>query len=244
MLTSKVKNTLKIIIISLILLTTLFQNLTNAADGYMIQDVYVKDNRKIVFLTFDDGPTANTIKILDILKEKGIKATFFVLGVQVEQHPDILMRIYEEGHSIGNHTYSHLEDIDVCTPDRFVENLEKNRQVINDALKMDINLNLVRFPYGTTSTKYKNKEKYMEKLREHNLKAIDWNVDSRDSITKNPSESFIMSKITEQSRNKTRVVLLMHDSSTRKSTINVLPTVIEHFQNRGFVFEKLASEQE
>jgi len=242
---SIIKNTSRVIIIMFILLMTSFSKSISAdEDGYMLQDIYVKDDNKIVFLTFDDGPSKTTDKILDILKEKDIKATFFILGVQAEQYPEALMRIYEEGHSIGNHTYSHLDKIQYCTPDKFVKDLDKNKELINDILERDINLNLVRFPYGSNSAKYQNKKMYIEKLREHNLKSIDWNVDARDSIVKNPSESFIMNKILEESKNKTRIVLLMHDSVLCKNTVKVLPRVIEHFKNKGFIFEKIASEQE
>ncbi|MCL2320612.1 MAG: polysaccharide deacetylase [Oscillospiraceae bacterium] len=230
----EIKRFLKTLLIFLVLMV----NSVEAKDGYSVQDVYIKDDKKICFLTFDDGPSNRTNDILDILNEKGIKATFFVLGVEVINHPDILTRIYNEGHSIGNHTYSHAENY---TPEKFINDLEKNKNLINDILKTDIGLNLIRFPYGSNSVLYKDKKAYLDKLREYNLRAIDWNVDSRDSIDKNPSQSFIMNKIIEQSRNKTKVVLLMHDSTTRRSTVKVLPSVIEYFQNNGFVFEKLAS---
>ncbi len=236
----KIKKTINILLIFLILINISVK----AIDGYRVQDVYANDNNKIVFLTFDDGPSKNTSAILDILKDYKIKATFFVLGVEIEKNPDILIRMYKEGHSIGNHTYSHLTNVNQCTPENFIKDLEKNKELINETLKVDLNVNLIRFPYGSTSKKYINKKLYVEKLRECNLKAIDWNVDSKDSIERNPSKNFIMNKIIEQSKNKTRIVLLMHDSVSKKNTVSVLPEVIEYFLNNGYSFEKIASEQD
>ncbi len=238
----KLLNSLKIVILFIFLSLFLIVN-SKGYDGYRVQDVYIKNNEKIVFLTFDDGPSNNTNKILDILKEKNIKATFFVLGCEIEIHEDILRRIHDEGHSIGNHTYSHLNNIKNCNPEEFIKDLKKNEDIIKRVLNVDDSINLIRFPFGKNSAKYKNKKLYLDKLNECGLVSIDWNVDSRDSISKNPSKEFIMNNIIKQSQNKTRVVLLMHDSATRKNTVNALPEIIEYFQNNGFSFEKISSKQ-
>ena len=81
-------------------------NLTEVGIENM-KHIYSADTKR-AFLTFDDGPSSNTNQILDILKEKGIKATFFVLGSNVEKKPEIVKRMYDEGHFIANHGYSHV----------------------------------------------------------------------------------------------------------------------------------------
>ncbi|WP_233354745.1 polysaccharide deacetylase family protein [Paenibacillus sp. JZ16] len=89
------------------IVTTAFKN-TPAANAAPVQ--YKKQSDKTVYLTFDDGPSDLTLDVLDILKREGIKGTFFVLGKEAETRPEIINRIYEEGHVIGNHTYDHRYD--------------------------------------------------------------------------------------------------------------------------------------
>lgn len=88
-----------------------------------------KGEEKIAYLTFDDGPTISaTLKILDILKSKDIKATFFVIGKYVEEHPEIVKRAYEEGHYIANHGYDHNNATLYKSEENFINEVKKNKK--------------------------------------------------------------------------------------------------------------------
>lgn len=173
-------------------------------------DTGQKINYKKIALTFDDGPSTNTIEILDILKEENIKATFFVIGKHVERHPDILLKIKEDGHQIANHSYSH-------SPKLYKES-QKN--ILFEITKTENNIeNIVgtttkyfRPPYGSLSY---NMEKVM---RDNKYKIVLWNVDPKDwDIKNNPDkiEENILKNV------KDRSIILLHDgkSSTESNKI-------------------------
>ena len=129
--------------------------------------------KKIAYLTFDDGPSRYvTPEILDILDSYNIKATFFVLGKQAEKNPDILKRIYEEGHSIGNHTYSHNYSFIYKNVNNFLYELEKTEEVFKNILGEDFETNLIRFPGGSFGTK---KAPFRSFVLEKGYNYIDWN---------------------------------------------------------------------
>ena len=101
-----------IVLLSSLSLATEFHNANTASDNFM-ENVsnLIKGKEKIAYLTFDDGPSLVTPKILDILNKENVKASFFVIGKSVEAHPEIVKRAYDEGHYIANHTYSHNNSI-------------------------------------------------------------------------------------------------------------------------------------
>ena len=98
-----------------------------------VNHIYSSDTKR-AFLTFDDGPSSNTQPILDILKEKGIKATFFVLGSNVEKAPETVKRIYEEGHFIANHGYSHVYTSIYQSPQTVLDEYNRCNQLVRDAI--------------------------------------------------------------------------------------------------------------
>lgn len=104
--------------------------------------------KKEVYLTFDDGPSKTvTPKILDVLKENNINATFFVLGNMVNYYPDIVKRAYDEGNYIANHGYSHVYSQIYASEEAFFEEIEKTEKIIAKAIgKEDYNSHLIRFP--------------------------------------------------------------------------------------------------
>lgn len=113
-----------------------------------INNIYSQDVGKRVFLTFDDGPSKSvTPLILDLLKQEKIKATFFVLGSNVEKNPEILDRIYKEGHYIANHGYSHKYSSMYASIDAILDEYNKTERCIKNALKNeDYNSRVFRFP--------------------------------------------------------------------------------------------------
>lgn len=207
-----------------------------------IKNIY-KSESKRVFLTFDDGPSQNTKDILDILKEKDIKATFFVLGSQVEIFPETTNRIYNEGHYIANHGYSHKYSNIYQTPENVLNEYNLCNEIVANTIHVpEYNSHLFRFPGGSVGGKYAEIKNQAIALLEYNdILYIDWNSLTGDSEMANPSEEYLMNNLQMTTNEKNSVVILMHDSQTKAVTVNFLPKVIEYFEQQGFKFENFYS---
>ena len=127
---------------------------------------------KYIALTFDDGPhEEHTIRLLDALLERDIKATFFVLGYEAEKHPEIILRMYNEGHSIGNHTINHY-DLTIKSREVILYEIEETNRIIYDILGK--NPTLFRPPFGNRN------DLVIEVAKELNLPLILWSIDPED----------------------------------------------------------------
>lgn len=199
-------------------------------------------NHKVIYLTFDDGPSHNiTPELLNLLDDYKIKATFFVTGYQVEKHPDILLETYKRGHAIGNHSASHNYYEIYKDLDRFKKDFEKNQAIIKKVIGFEPNL--YRFPGGIV-TAYniggkKNKDLFEAYLWDKNVQYFDWNVDSRDASAITPSASTIRNNLLRQIEGKNRAIVLMHDTSSKTTTLEALRIVIEQSLEKGYRFEIL-----
>lgn len=206
-----------------------------------INNIYSSDSEKRVFLTFDDGPSKSvTPLILDLLKQENIKATFFVLGNRVEQNPEIINRIFEEGHYIANHGYSHVYSSIYTSIDSILDEYNKTEQCIKNALNNpDYNSRVFRFPGGSVGGKYHQiKNDAKEVLKQNNIAYLDWNALSNDSFGSVTRED-IMKNITETVGTKNSVVILMHDGSDKILTYETLLEVINYLRNQGYQFKNL-----
>ncbi len=192
---------------------------------------------KEVFLTIDDGPSENnTLKVLSILKENGVKATFFMIGKNAEALPQIVKAVNDAGMSIGNHTYTHdyklYGSIDSCLNDFDKFN------VIMDKTIGKKSINFIRFP-GGSDNQVSNSD-IMSQIRStavaKGLFYVDWNVSSGDAAPSGLTSQAIISNITGQCSNKNFAVVLMHDAPDKKTTAEALPTVIKYLKDNGFVF--------
>ncbi|MBL4936733.1 polysaccharide deacetylase family protein [Clostridium sp. YIM B02515] len=199
---------------------------------------------KTAYLTFDDGPSDNTIKILDILKENNIKATFFVNG-----HPEskkIYQRIINEKHTIGNHTYSH----DYAALYKTIEDFDKDKQKLDDLIAQITGKkpSILRFPGGSNnhvSFSYGGSD-FMDKLTKHikqsGIKYFDWNVDSTDASVATQDKDKIIAEVLKGSKNKKQAIILMHDSSPKTTTVLALPSIISGLKTQGYKFSTLSDE--
>ena len=154
--------------------------------AFNIEKIYnlSEDKQKRVYLTFDDGPSGDvTPLVLDVLKEENICATFFVLGNKVQQNPDILKRIYEEGHYIANHGYSHVYSQIYVNADTVLNEYNSCEEAIRQALEIpEYSTHLFRFPGGSSGGPYHYVKKASEKIfKENNIGILDWNCLTRDS---------------------------------------------------------------
>lgn len=207
-----------------------------------LNNVYLYDNQKNCYLTFDDGPSSVTPQILDVLKQYKVKATFFVTGKQAKNNPETLKEIYKNGHSIGNHSYSHDYNNVYDSPESFKNEIIDCKNAINSALGFEYKNLIFRFPGGYTSlTNEEHKTNYRNILTDTGYKYIDWSCLTGDSNTTEPTEEYLMNTLTYSIGNtKTGdIVVLMHDSPTKQITAEVLPKIIEYLYEQGFKFETL-----
>lgn len=181
---------------------------------------------KVMYLTFDDGPVAgNTEAVLDILKEKGIKATFFVVGKNVERNPELAKRIVEEGHTIGIHCYQHDYDVIYADVDSYLEDFEKAKQVVYDVTGVEAKL--FRFPGGSINSY--NKSVYKDIIEEMTARGyvyFDWNASFEDAVRGVTCEK-ILQNAKESTLGRKRVVMLAHDIVD--ATVECLEEVLEQF---------------
>lgn len=193
---------------------------------------------KIAYLTFDDGPnTTVTPKILDILKAEDIKATFFVIGKYVEEHPEIVKRAYEEGHYIANHGYDHNNATLYKSEESFINEIKKTDLAIGKAIGIDDYCSYIfRFPNGYMSSQNKVKKKEAAiLLSKMNYTYIDWNCLNNDSMKKYTKEQ-LLDNLKKYSKNKNTLVILMHDTKDVSDSSAVLEDSIDYLKSQGYKF--------
>ena len=188
---------------------------------------------KEIFLTFDDGPTDSvTPKVLDILAEEKVKATFFVTGRQIKGREKIIERIANEGHILGIHTFTHEYAKIYASSSSLLRDIEKCRHEITRVLP-DYRGKLYRFPGGS----FMHPE-YREAVGRAGYRYYDWNAMTGDAEGAYTSKQLLENAI-RSSKGKSRVVLLMHDGITKSKTAEALPAAIKHFKEENFTFSVL-----
>lgn len=194
-------------------------------------------NEKVAYLTFDDGPSRNvTPQILDILRKYNIKATFFVTGRAAEKNMDIVRRAYSEGHSIGNHSYSHNYKYLYSNTNNFLADMKKNEELLKEILGPDFNTKLVRLPGGSYGEK---KGAFRKAAKNKGYKSIDWNALTGDAEGHHIPKNRLMEKLKNTSQGKDEIIVLMHDLGTKQTTVSALPEVIEYLKKEGYEFRPL-----
>lgn len=207
-----------------------------------LNNIYSSEKKR-VFLTFDDGPSKTvTTRILDILKQENVKATFFVLGSRVDLYPNIVKRQYDEGHFIASHGYSHVYTQIYESPQSVLDEYNKTLTSIRNAIgTQEYNPHLFRFPGGYTGGKYAQiKEQAAQLLEQNSVLHVDWNALTADSAGATTANEFI-AELEKTVPEDNSVVVLMHDNGTKKVTAEALPDIIQYFRDRGFEFENFYS---
>lgn len=212
---------------------TILNKALKAAPDFKV--VFNKFNTKRAYLTFDDGVSANTITILDTLKKYNVKASFFITG---KSDPEILKRIVQEGHIIGNHTASHDYKYIYSSIDNFWADFNEEQEYLKSVTgKAPI---FVRFPGGsnnTVSTHYGNKQimnTLTAQMKEKGYLYVDWNVSSGDASGKTLPKNTIVNNVLEGCKGKSEAIVLMHQISSKTTTAQALPEIIEGLQKMGF----------
>lgn len=194
----------------------------------------IPTSKKVIHLTFDDGPTSEiTDWTLSTLKQFDAKATFFCIGKNIEKHPEIFQKILNEGHTIGNHTQSHIKGWKTKTKD-YVRNIAEAEQVIRSINKAQNNSpKLFRPPYGQITPQQG------KKLIELGYKIIMWDVLSFDwdkVVKPNQCLENVLKKAVSGS------IIVFHDSvKASKNMQYALPKVLKHFTEKGYIFKSLST---
>jgi len=199
--------------------------------------------KKVVYLTFDDGPSQTvTPLILDLLKKEDIKATFFVLGKMVKLNPELVKREYEEGHYIANHGYSHEYGTIYKSVNSVISEFNRNEAEIQKAIGVkDYHSHLFRFPGGYWGGRYFSvKQKAAKELNKKDISFIDWNALTSDAAGANTKKK-ILSNLKSTVKGKSTVVLLMHDASGKILTYETLEDVIKYLREQGYTFDNFYS---
>lgn len=206
-----------------------------------VPNLYKYDYVKTCYLTFDDGPNPDvTTSILDTLKEYNVPATFFVVGKNAVAYPDLIRRMDAEGHSIGNHSYSHDYDYMYNGDTEFDREMNRCRTAINDILGKTYPNMLYRFPGGSFEV---YKQYYIWNIEAEGYQYVDWNALTGDSEVQEPDADYIMNALKESTNNGTKedIVVLMHDAGAKKITAETLPQVIEYLKAKNYVFKAVTN---
>ncbi len=204
-----------------------------------LKEKELNKNKKIAYLTFDDGPSRNvTPRILDILKDYQVKATFFVLGNVAETNQDMLKRIHNEGHSIGHHSYSHNYNHIYSNSANFINELEKTNKVFENILGGEFETKLLRFPGGSFE---KRKQGIVQETKALGYRNYDWNALNGDAEGHNLSKDALVNRLksTIPSGSSGEKIILMHDTDAKKTTADALPEIIEYLIKEGYELRAL-----
>lgn len=186
----------------------------------------------MVYLTFDDGPSASSNAILDILDDYGVKATFFCIGQEDEASAEVYKRIVDEGHTIAMHSYSHNYSDIYASEESFQNDFNRIRSLIMS--RTGVECVFYRFP-GGSSNRVANTEmsNFANFLNEQGVVYYDWNVSSGDATSSAfTAEQLVDNVMKDVVKYKTSVVLL-HDASNKTATVEALPNLIEALQAEG-----------
>lgn len=226
---------------------------TQASESTLTQVYKPANPPKYVYLTFDDGPNTNfTGRILDILSQQQVKASFAVVGLNAEKNPDLLKRIAKEGHTVINHTYTHDYKKIYASPEALLADMEKTNQVLEKILGHYENY--FRPPGGPG---YLNKL-FREKLKENGYQLVGWNVTGGDSDPQGVTPEQVYHKVAnglaKVEKLKLTPIILLHDGAqlstinvspdsaigkyvqNRESVVSALPRIIELLKQKGYTF--------
>lgn len=196
----------------------------------------------VIYLTFDDGPSARTEEILDILHEKDVKATFFIVGFQDEAGKAVLRRIVEEGHTLAMHSYSHNYSKIYASVEDYLADMYQIFSLIKEMT--GVAPTLFRFPGGSINGY--NHGIYQEMIAEmlrRGFVPFDWNISSEDAATSGlvPAET-LSNNVIKGAANVQRGIVLMHDSATKTTTVEALAPTIDRLREQGFELKALTPE--
>lgn len=220
-------------------------NQENMNDVWKIEEKPETENKSQIYLTFDDGPSHDiTPKILDILKEENVNATFFIINFS-QSKEELIKREVQEGHSVGLHGYSHEYKKIYKSEETYMSNLNDLQAKLENLT--GVKSTITRFPGGSSNTVSRFNKGVMTKLvkdvEQAGYKYYDWNVDSDDAgCAKN--ENQVYENVTEGLKKERANVILMHDFEKNEKTLNALRDIIKFGKENGYSFNKISSDSD
>ena len=192
----------------------------------------VAARERICAMTFDDGPSENTEKILDILKEKDVKATFFVIGNADESAKELYQRIVAEGHTLGMHSYSHKYSVIYQSLEAFQNDFHQLRTYLTEITGVEPQI--MRFPGGSSNqVSNTDMKEFIRFLKEKGITYYDWNVASGDATSQAYTPDELVENVVHDVTAYETSVVLMHDSSPKATTVEALEPMIDKLQQMG-----------
>ncbi len=185
--------------------------------------------QKRIFLTFDDGPsTVVTGQVLDVLRDEGVKATFFVVGDRVGGREEVLRRIAREGHTVGVHSQTHVYREIYASDEAFLRDVSACAETVRKVT--GVTPRVYRFPGGLGNSRR------TALLREQGYRVVGWNAVCGDEEIAGADAETLLKTSLSTARGKDTVVLLLHDSAHRRATAEALPSIIRSFREAGYEF--------
>lgn len=215
-------------------------------EAFSIQEEnYEKENlnsdnnqKKVAYLTFDDGPSNHSEQLLDLLEEEGVKATFFVVAKDDVESERIYQRIVRDGHGLGLHSYSHIYEKIYSSPELFQEDLWKLKTFLYH--KTGVSCNIYRFPGGSSNSMMKFPiEDCKEFLEEKNIRYFDWNSSAEDAVCVGSSPDVLLKRVLKDALKYNHPVILMHDLNCCETTLNMVRPLIRRLKQEGYAFDRL-----
>lgn len=204
------------------------------------------EGEKVAYLTFDDGPSETTELVLDVLKEYGVRATFFVCAAENNKnYLPTLTRTVAEGHQIGLHSSSHSYKKIYSSPESYWNDIEELKEKIAPYVGDTSHLTCLRFPGGSTNSvshKYGGSgimKTLKQQAEEKGYRYFDWNSCADDAVGEKKSPETLLRHVMRDVDNRKRVIVLMHDTKATKTTAQALPAIIESLRKEGYVFDVL-----
>lgn len=186
-----------------------------------------------IYLTFDDGPSDRvTPKILDILKEEGVKATFFIVGKQAQTRRYLVKREHDEGHCVAVHSYSHVYKDIYSSPQALIKDIDDCNNLIEKVTGK--RSQIYRFPGGSFTVN----PDIVSKVTAHGLKYVDWNASTRDTELVNPTPQDLLKAAIDTPAYRKRIVLLSHDTTDKLVVADALRDIIRYYKGKGYEFKR------
>ncbi|MDR9857438.1 polysaccharide deacetylase family protein [Paenibacillus sp. VCA1] len=194
-------------------------------------------NARMIYITFDDGPSPYTPQLLNVLSQYKVKATFFMLGNQIANHPQSVARIVKEGHGVGLHGMTHQKNKFYASPYSALNEMNMDNAKLHEAA--NVYTKLIRVPYG--SKPYFTKA-YRDQTAANGYHLWDWNIDSNDwRYQSNPQKIYdnVIRDVKNMKSKGITPVVLFHD---QHATVTILPQLIKAIQAEGYTFKPLTSD--
>ena len=221
-----------------------YGNAAAATRTVTVEGEPVREEKGVIYLTFDDGPSTEvTASILDTLEKYEVPATFFVIDYGTDQEKiNLMKRALKDGCTIAIHGYSHDYSKIYASAPAFMENVTK----LHDKLKADLGYDarIIRFPGGSSNTVSEDYCKgimtdLVKEVQIEGYKYVDWNVDSTDASGNNVSAKKLIKSVKKNCDLEKANVILMHDSNAKETTAKALPKIIKWAQEEGYEFKSL-----